>query len=264
VYVNDAFGEVHRADASTVGVPRYLPAYAGLRLEQELSILGDLLRKPRKPFVAIVGGAKIEDKLGTVRALLKRCDALLLGGALANTVLLAKGIQVGRSRIDRAGLKLLKNLDLTDTRIHIPVDVVVANGKRRPWHASTAPVGRVPRGGYIYDIGPDTVALYRSIIARAGTVLWGGPMGYFEEPRFRRGTRAIARAVAESRARSIIGGGDTLNAARIAGVLDHLSHVSIGGGAMLELLAGNPLPSIKPLTIRSSAHLIHQLLTERP
>ena len=177
-------------------------------------------------------------------------DALLLGGALANTVLLAKGIQVGKSRIDREGLKLLKRIKLTDTRIHIPVDVVVASGRRKPWRVVNAPVGRVPRGGYIYDIGPDTVALYRSIIAKAGTVLWGGPMGYFEESQFRRGTHAIARAVAQSRARSIIGGGDTLNAARIAGVLDDLSHVSIGGGAMLELLAGKPLPAVKPFTIR--------------
>lgn len=247
LYVNDAFGNAHRADASVSAITRHLPSFAGLLLDEEVRTLAKLLAKPARPFVAIVGGGKIEDKLGTIRRLLPRVDALLLGGALANTVLLAKGIQVGRSRIDRAGLAHLRSLDLTDTRIHLPVDVVVSHTKTVFRRVERVAVGGVPPRAYIYDIGPDTAALFASVIARARTVLWAGPLGCFEEPQFLRGTAQVARAVARSRAWSVVGGGDTVSAIAQTGTLNHISFVSTGGGAMLEFLAGKSLPALRPL-----------------
>lgn len=257
MYVNDAFGSAHRAHASTAGVARVVKergglAVAGLLMEKELSFLGDALEDPRRPFVAILGGAKISGKIDVVEALLPRVDRLLIGGAMANTFLLALGLPVGRSLVEDDRVDMARELmDRAGDRLVLPVDCRVADDLAAD--AATRVVARdgVREGELIGDIGPESEGLYREIVRTAGTILWNGPMGVFEMAPFAHGTMAVARAVAEATdggATSVLGGGDSAAAAEAAGVTERLTHVSTGGGASLEFLAGAELPGVAILS----------------
>ena len=250
IYVNDAFGAAHRAHASTVGVAELLPGYAGLLLQREEAMLSRLLQNPERPFVAILGGAKVSDKLGVIGHLLERVNALLLGGGMANTVLLAQGHEIGRSLAepDRIGdaKRLLTEAKERGVDLFLPTDTVVAKALEDD-QTAIVPVGQVPQHQAIFDIGPETVERYCEAIGRANTVFWNGPMGVFEQPAFANGTLAIARCVAESDAFTIVGGGDSVAAVEAAGVADAIDHISTGGGASLEFLEGRSLPGIAAL-----------------
>ncbi|MDD5039714.1 MAG: phosphoglycerate kinase [Patescibacteria group bacterium] len=247
LYVNEAFGVCHREDASMLGVTEHLPSYAGLRLEQEVSELSSVLESPQKPLVALVGGAKISDKIKVIKKFLEIADHVCLGGALANNILKAKGMAIGKSIFEEEMMDVAKELALVDTRLHVPVDVVTAKKIATGVPTEIKAAGNVSDDEYILDIGPDTVRLYSMVIAKAKVVVWGGPMGYYELNEFARGTKEVATALSTSGARTIIGGGDTLDAVKRAGCLDKVSFASSGGGAMLKLLEGNGLPAINPL-----------------
>jgi phosphoglycerate kinase len=253
LYVNDAFGAAHRAHASTVGVARFVPvAAAGFLLEQEIKHLGELLEAPKPPFVAILGGAKVSDKIGVIQSLLKRVDALLVGGAMAYTFLAAQGVPVGASRVeqDRLGVArdLLARAKERDLRFLLPGDHVVAERVEASVPTRVVPLHGIPAGWMGLDIGPATVARFTGEIRQAGTIFWNGPLGVFELKPFRAGTMAVAAAVAASGATSVIGGGDTVAAVREAGVADRITHISTGGGASLEFLEGKVLPGVAALT----------------
>lgn len=247
VLVFDAFAQAHRQVASIVGPPKYLPVVSGLLIEKELAILRRIMSKPKRPFVAVIGGAKIEDKLMLLKKLLRLADYILLGGVSANTILQIHGVQVGKSKVEAKMISAVRRLRLTDNKLKIPVDVVTATAISARAKTSLRPVGRVRPNERILDLGPETLKLYSSIIAQAGTVLWSGPMGYFELPQFSYGSRQIARAVAQSPGQTIIGGGDTIAAAELAGVLRKIDFVSTGGGAMLDFLSGVALPGLQYL-----------------
>lgn len=252
VYVNDAFGAAHRAHASTVGVIRFAPvAAAGFLLERELTYLGQILETPRRPFVAILGGAKVSDKIGVIRSLLARVDALLVGGAMAYTFQAAQGVPVGSSRVETDRLEVAGEL-LVSARgrslpLLLPLDHVIAERVDAGAPTRVVPLQGIPAGWMGLDIGPETVAHFAAEIGRAGTIFWNGPLGVFELPPFRGGTMAVAAAVAASRATSVIGGGDTVAAVKEAGVADRITHLSTGGGASLEFLEGKELPGIAAL-----------------
>ncbi|MEX0666294.1 MAG: phosphoglycerate kinase [Acidimicrobiia bacterium] len=245
-YVNEAFGASHRAHASIVGPPKTRPSGAGRLLEQEVHELGRLLEQPARPFVAILGGAKVSDKLGVIRALLERCDAVLVGGAMAFPFLVAEGGRVGESRVEHEMVEECRDL-LTTGRVHVPVDVVVA--QEIDDHAATRIVsaGAIPDGWMGLDIGPETAALFADRLADARTVLWNGPMGVFEVAPFAAGTRALADAVAACRGFTVVGGGDSAAAVREMGLAGEIDHVSTGGGASLELLEHGDLPGLRAL-----------------
>lgn len=247
LYCNDAFANSHRNHASMVGVPRFLPSYAGLLLAEEVGILSEIMIKPKRPLVGIIGGAKISTKLPVIKNLLTKADFLLLGGALANTILKAQGLQVGRSLIEKKMVKLASELVLTENRLKIPLDVVVATEISDRAKTYCRPAGRVAKEEIILDIGPETVSLYCSIIKKAKSVVWNGPMGYFEINKFSRGTYDIARAVSRSGLESIVGGGETIEVIKKINLLKKFTYVSTGGGAMLELLAGKKLKAIELL-----------------
>lgn len=244
LFVLESFGTAHRRHASIVGVAHYLPAFAGLRLVEEITRLQRVLRHPRRPFIVLLGGAKISSKLGLIARLLPRVDALLLGGALANTILQAQGIQIGTSLTEPEMLRRVRNLKLTNPKLHIPVDVVVQTRGGRP---RVRAVGAVSRGESIFDIGPDTRQLFSRIVMTARTIVWNGPMGLYERPPFHVGTKAVARALARSSAESIVGGGETVDALRSQHLEPRVDFVSTGGGAMLEFLEGKTLPGIAAL-----------------
>jgi phosphoglycerate kinase len=251
LYVNDAFGAAHRAHASTEGVARILPPYAGLLLQKELEVLGGLLADPKRPFLAIIGGAKVSSKIDVLRSLVPKVDTIAVGGGMANTFLLAAGRKVGTSLVeeDRAGeaARITQQIEGERKRILLPVDVVCAptvdaDGAQR---ATTYEVDEVPEGMAIVDIGPRTVALYREAIREARTVFWNGPVGVFEIPAFATGTRAVAEFMAENRdATTVVGGGESVQAVTEAGLADKMTHVSTGGGASLELIEGKVLPGV--------------------
>jgi phosphoglycerate kinase len=251
VYVNDAFGASHRAHASIVGVAEQLDAYAGLLLAKELTVLNTLVSNPERPYVAILGGAKVSDKLGVIENLLKRVDAIVVGGAMASTLLAAQGHDVGVSRIEtdqvdtvRALLAIAEDLGIT---IHLPSDVVVTREFSETAEAQVVPVTAIPADAMSLDIGPDTTARYAAVVGSAATVFWNGPMGVFEWDRFAAGTRQVAEAVAHCKGYTVVGGGDSAAAIRQMG-LDHaVDHVSTGGGAALELLEGKALPGVVAL-----------------
>jgi phosphoglycerate kinase len=250
LFVNDAFGAAHRAHASTVGVATLLPAYAGLLLQREEIVLSRLLNDPERPFIAVLGGAKVSDKFAVLEHLLGRVDALLLGGGMANTVLLAQGHETGSSlaepdRVDDAR-RLIDNAEERGVLIAVPTDVVTA---RSPDSTQTnvASVQAIPGDQAIFDIGPETVARYCQQIARARSVFWNGPMGVFEREPFASGTLGIARCMADASAYTVVGGGDSLAAIEAAGVGGHIDHISTGGGASLEYLEGRVLPGIAAL-----------------
>lgn len=247
IFVNDAFGAAHRAHASTVGVADYLPSYAGLLLQNEVAVLSQLLDEPERPFVAILGGAKVSDKLAVISHLLTRVDALLLGGGMANTLLLALGDEIGNSLaepnlVDQAQA-LMSQARERGVAILVPRDVVVAASIDSA-DASVVSSGRVPAGMSIFDVGPETVREYCTQVSNARTVFWNGPMGVFEKEAFASGTMGLARCVAASAAFTVVGGGDSISAIEAAGVGDRIDHISTGGGASLELLEGRTLPGV--------------------
>ncbi|MBI3080060.1 MAG: phosphoglycerate kinase, partial [candidate division NC10 bacterium] len=253
VHVNDAFGANHRAHASTVGVTRFVPvAAAGFLLQEELRYLGQILEAPRRPFVAILGGAKVSDKIGVIRNLLDRVDALLIGGAMAYTFQAAQGVPVGASRVERDRLEvaqdLLASARARSVRLLLPSDHVIAERVDGSAPTRVVPLAGIPAGWMGLDIGPETVGRFGGEIGRAGTIFWNGPLGVFELKPFRAGTVAVAAAVAASGATSIIGGGDTVAAVKEAGVADRITHISTGGGASLEFLEGKELPGVAALT----------------
>ena len=248
LYVNDAFGTAHRAHASTEGVTHYLPGVAGFLLEKEIQYLGQAVAEPKHPFVAILGGAKISDKIGVIRNLLGKADAVLIGGGMANTFLKAQGYDVADSLVEETAVETAKELlALGAGKLHLPVDLVLADAFDAAAAHKTIPLGNTPAGWRILDIGPETVKAYAAIIAGAGTVVWNGPMGVFEFPVFAEGTYGIARAVAGSQAVSIIGGGESVAAIQQSGLADKITHISTGGGASLEMLEGLVLPVVAAL-----------------
>lgn len=248
VYVNDAFGSAHRAHASTEGVAHYLPAAAGFLLEKEIQYLGQAIAEPKQPFVAILGGAKISDKIGVIRNLLDKTDQILIGGGMANTFFKAQGYPVGDSLVEDDSLDTARDLVREGgSRLRLPVDVVIADAFADDAEMKVMAMAPVPDGWRIMDIGPETVAAYRKVLSGAGTVVWNGPMGVFEFPNFAQGTFGVAMAVAESGADSIIGGGDSVAAIKQSGLADQITHMSTGGGASLEMLEGVTLPGLAAL-----------------
>jgi phosphoglycerate kinase len=249
LYVNDAFGSAHRAHASTEGVAHHLPAVAGFLMEKELEFLGGALDDPRRPFVAILGGAKISDKIGVIQNLLERVDGLLIGGGMANTFLKADGYDVAESLVEDGSLDLARELlERAGQELVLPGDVVVADRFDAEAFSQVVAVGNVPPGWRILDIGPRTLELFRERLDGARTVVWNGPMGVFEFPKFAEGTNALARMLADlSGATTIIGGGDSAAAVQRAGLASQMSHVSTGGGASLEFLEGKTLPGVHAL-----------------
>lgn len=255
LYVNDAFGSAHRAHASTAGITRFVQqAAAGLLMQKELEYLGRVTTNPEKPFVAIIGGAKVSDKIDVLRNLLNKVDALLIGGAMAYTFLKAQGLEVGKSLVEEDKVDLAKQLlhdaQNQNVRILLPADHVIAekiDAAAKPQTVSAA--AGIPAGQMGLDIGPETVAAFSREIALARTIVWNGPMGVFEVGPFAKGTMQIAQAVAANRsATSIVGGGDSVAAVQQSGVADKISHISTGGGASLEFLEGKKLPGVEALT----------------
>jgi phosphoglycerate kinase len=248
LYVNDAFGSAHRAHASTEGVAHYLPAVAGFLMEKELRYLGSVLTQPQRPFVAILGGAKVHDKIGVIQNLLPKVDRLLIGGGMAFTFLKAQGYEIGRSLLDSDSLEFARRvLQEAGQKIVLPVDVVVAPSPEAETQAQVVPVDQIPPDQMGLDIGPQTVARFREIVRLARTIVWNGPLGLFERAAFAEGTRGVLQAVAESGATSILGGGDTAAAAEQLGFADRITHISTGGGAALEFLEGRTLPGVAVL-----------------
>jgi phosphoglycerate kinase len=248
LFVNDAFGSAHRAHASTAGVADYLPAAAGFLLEKEIKYLGNAIADPERPFVAILGGAKISDKIGVIDNLIKKADRILIGGGMANTFYKAQGYEMADSLVEEEVLDTAKNLlDMAGGKIVLPVDVVIADAFAADAHEKIMDVGDVPAGWRILDIGPRTVEAFSDIIKRAGTVVWNGPMGVFEFEKFAKGTFEVAKAIAESDAIGIVGGGDSASAIKKSGLEDKITHISTGGGASLEMLEGKILPGLAVL-----------------
>ncbi len=248
IYVDDAFGSAHRAHASTEGVTHYLPAVAGFLMEKEIQYLGQAIANPKRPFIAILGGAKISDKIGVIRNLLTKADQILIGGGMANTFFKAQGYPIGESLCEDDALDTARQLLKSGaTHLRLPVDVVIADRFEAEANKKTIPMGPVPEGWRILDIGPASVANFGKSIATAGTIVWNGPMGVFEFPPFAEGTIGIAKAVAASKAISIIGGGDSVSAINQAGLADKITHISTGGGASLEMLEGLDLPGLAAL-----------------
>ena len=252
IYVNDAFGSAHRSHASTAGVTKYLPAVAGFLMEKELTFLGKALASPARPFVAVLGGAKVSDKIEVIHNLLGKVDCLLIGGGMANTFLKARGKAVGESLVENDKLdeakRLLRN---GNEKLILPVDVLVADRLDAQAEKRVVGVDAVPTGWRILDIGPQTVERFTQYLREARTVVWNGPMGVFELEPFAAGTFAIARALAElSGATTIIGGGDSASAVERAGVAERMTHISTGGGASLEFLEGKELPGVALLENR--------------
>jgi phosphoglycerate kinase len=248
LYVNDAFGSAHRAHASTEGVAHYLPAVAGFLMEKEIRYLGQAIENPQRPFIAILGGAKISDKIGVIRHLLKKADKVLIGGGMANTFFFAQGYPVGDSLLEEEALDTAREIvEESGDSLRLPFDVVIADAFSNDAESKVMGMGPVPDGWRILDIGPETIKAYRKVILDAKTVVWNGPMGVFELPKFATGTFEIAKAVSESQAISIIGGGDSVAAVQQAGLAEKIDHLSTGGGASLEMLEGKDLPGLVAL-----------------
>jgi phosphoglycerate kinase len=265
IYVNDAFGSAHRAHASTEGVAHYIPAVAGLLMEREITVMGKALEHPERPFVAILGGAKISDKMGVIDNLLRKVDTLIIGGSMANTFLKALDLQVGASLAENDRLKdaeaLYGQAGLRGVTIMLPEDVVIADAFNPIANHMTVDAHSVPEtpvaaeGWRILDIGPRTAAAYGEAIHNAKTVVWNGPMGVFEMEPFAEGTRAVARAVCyatRNGATTIVGGGDSVAAVEQMGLADCITHISTGGGASLEFLEGRPLPGVAALNDKTA------------
>lgn len=248
-FVNDAFGAAHRAHASTEGVTHHLPAYAGFLIEKELRFLGALLDSPERPFVAVLGGAKVADKVDVIENLLPMVDALLIGGGMMFTFLKAQGCEVGRSLLAEESVEYCRGLLSSEQggKIQLPVDCIVADVVDATAKGSVAVVSLIPNDKIGLDIGPQTASTFADVVRKAKTVVWNGPMGVFEIEQFAGGTRQVAEAMAECAGTTVVGGGDSAAAVEMFGLADKMSHVSTGGGASLELLEGKSLPGIVAL-----------------
>lgn len=251
IYVNDAFGTAHRAHASTAGVADYLPAVCGYLIQKEIDIMGKALSDPKRPFVAVLGGAKVSDKIGVINNLLEKCDAIIIGGAMAYTFMKAEGHKIGISRCEDDKLEyahqMLEKAKQNNVRFLLPVDNTCADHFAADAAPVIQPSNEIGEGLMGLDIGPKTIEIFSDELKNAGTVVWNGPMGVFEFPAFAVGTKAIAKAIAESNAISIIGGGDSAAAVEQLGFADKMTHISTGGGASLEFLEGLELPGIAVL-----------------
>jgi phosphoglycerate kinase len=248
LYVNDAFGSAHRAHASTEGVAHKLPAVAGLLMEKEIRYLGRALDNPKRPFIAILGGAKVSDKIGVIRNLLDKADRVVIGGGMANTFFKAKGLEMAASLVEEDALDTARFLlEAGGERLLLPVDFVIAAAFAADAEHKTMPVGDVPEGWMVLDIGPETVTEFSAQVEKAATVVWNGPMGVFEMEPFAVGTFALAEALAKSKAETIVGGGDSAAALQQSGLADQITHISTGGGASLEMLEGKTLPGLAAL-----------------
>lgn len=259
VYVNDAFGTAHRAHASTVGVAEILPAYAGLLMEREIRNLSRLLEDPAEPFAAVIGGAKVSDKIKVLESLLGRVDRLIIGGGMANTFLVAQDYTVGKSLLERDRVddakRIMKLADKRGVELLLPTDVVVAKEVTRGAEHKIVPVKKIPNSWSAVDIGPETRVAFEAALSDAQTVLWNGPLGVFEVPTFGDGTRGIARLLAEradAGASVVVGGGDSVAAIEELGLTSRFTHISTGGGASLEFLEGRELPGIRVLQDRKA------------
>jgi phosphoglycerate kinase len=251
IYVNDAFGTAHRAHASTTGVAAYLPAASGFLMEKELEFLGGAVEDPKRPFVAILGGAKVKDKIGVIEALLNKVDTLIIGGGMAYTFLKAQGYEIGKSLLDEERLEFCRQImaaaEEKGVKLLLPVDVVVAKEYAPDAEHKVVAISDIPADWEGLDIGPETAKLFSEAVKNAGTVVWNGPMGVFEFEAFAHGTKAVAQALADSSAVTIIGGGDSAAAVEQMGLADKMTHVSTGGGASLEFLEGKVLPGVAAL-----------------
>jgi len=251
LYVNDAFGTAHRAHASTEGVTKYLPGVAGFLMEKELSMLGQLLAAPARPFVAVMGGAKVSDKIPVIANLFDKVDGLIIGGGMANTFLKAKGYEIGQSLVEedlvQKAFELMNEAKSKNIDFLLPVDVVVAPQAAPDASGTTLPVTGIPGDQMALDIGLQSVADFVATLKKAKTIMWNGPMGVFEMPAFAEGTMAIAKALADVEATTVIGGGDSVSAVKKSGVADKITHISTGGGASLEFLEGKVLPGVVAL-----------------
>ena len=256
VYINDAFGAAHRAHASTAGVTKYVPqAAAGLLMQKEIKYIGQAVENPERPFMAILGGVKVSDKIGVIENLMKKADAIIIGGAMAYTFLKAQGIRVGNSlveddKLDLAREILRKSLD-NDVPLYLPIDHVIADKFAADANVRVVKRGGIPDGWEGMDIGPATVEKYKGVLEGARTIIWNGPVGVFEFDAFAKGSFAIAKILAESDATTIIGGGDCVAAVQKSGYADKITHISTGGGASLEFMEGKELPGIAALSDRS-------------
>ena len=254
IFVSDAFGTVHRAHASTAGVAAYLPAVAGFLIGKELGVMGEALDNPKRPFVAILGGAKVADKIGDLRViknLLGKCDSLIIGGGMAYTFLKAQGYGIGTSLLDAESIDLAKDImaeaKAKNVSFLLPIDTVVATEFDANAEHKVVPSTEIPDGWMGMDIGPKTAELFKKTIVEAATVVWNGPMGVFEFPAFAEGTKKVAEACAECAGTTIIGGGDSASAVKKLGFADKMTHISTGGGASLEFLEGKTLPGVAVL-----------------
>lgn len=251
VFVEDAFGSVHRAHASTAGIAAYLPAYAGFLVQKEIAFLDNAVKSPKRPLLAIIGGAKVSSKIGVLQNLLGLVDTLVIGGGMTFTFLKSQGIEVGKSLLEMDKLEeakaFLAKAKQSKTKIVFPVDEVIVKEFSNDAPSQIVDIHQIPADMEGVDVGPKTIALIESEVASAGTVIWNGPLGVFEMPNFAIGTNAIAKALAQSNAITIIGGGDSASAIQQAGFADKISHISTGGGASLEFLEGKELPGITVL-----------------
>jgi phosphoglycerate kinase len=251
LYVNDAFGTAHRAHASTVGITEFLPSYMGPLLAREVEILDRILQHPQRPFIAVLGGAKVSDKIGVIDRLLGICDAIVVGGGMANTLLAAEGFDVGKSLRDAdlgPAKTIMQKAESAHANLHLPKDAVVATSPyATDEQTREVPVSAVGPEEMILDIGPDTAVDFSFVILKAKTVLWNGPMGVFENDAFSAGTESVGRAIMDSGALSVVGGGDSAAAAHKFGFADKMTHISTGGGATLEYIEGKELPGIAAL-----------------
>ncbi len=248
VFVNDAFGSAHRAHSSTEGVAHFLPAVSGFLMEQELEYLGRAVANPEHPYIAILGGAKISDKILVVETLLSKCDKLIIGGGMANTFLAAQGLNMQDSLVEASSLETAKAIMAKSAdKLILPVDAVIADKFADDANTQVVDVGKIPAGWRMLDVGPKTVGVYQAALNGAKLIVWNGPVGVFEMPKFAEGTFALARMLAESNAITVIGGGDSASAVKKAGVAKQMTHVSTGGGASLEFLEGKVLPGVAAL-----------------
>ncbi|MEA4946494.1 MAG: phosphoglycerate kinase [Oscillospiraceae bacterium] len=248
LFVSDAFGTVHRAHASTAGVAAYLPAYAGLLVEKELSVMGKALDDPKRPFVAVLGGAKVSDKINVINNLLEKADTVIIGGGMAYTFIKAQGCAIGTSLLEEDKLdyarEMIAKAAAKNVKLLLPVDTAVGDEFKADCRKKIVDIRAMPEGWMGMDIGPETVKLFSGAVKGAGTVVWNGPMGVFEFPAFAVGTEAMARALADSGAVTIVGGGDSAAAVEKLGYADKMTHISTGGGASLEFLEGKELPGV--------------------
>ena len=251
IFVNDAFGTAHRAHSSTTGIANYLPAVSGFLIEKELKFLGDALNNPERPFVAILGGAKVSDKIGVIDSLLEKVDTLIIGGGMAYTFFKAQGYEVGKSLCELDKLELAKELmekaKTKGVKLMLPVDTKVGKEFKEDTESKTVKYTEIPADWEGFDIGKETIKMFTEELKKAKTVVWNGPLGLFEFPQFAIGTNAIAKVLSEIDATTIIGGGDSAAAVEKAGLADKMTHISTGGGASLEFLEGKKLPGIEAL-----------------